>query len=160
MDIDGSQQLTTISPSHTIKGRVETWPVPRNLKDLQQFLGFINFYRQFMPNCAELMTLLVSLLSKNVPFLWGQQHQQAFKSLTGLLLQLPKLYTPQPEQPFNIFCDASDFVLGAVLEQNGHPILYASRVLNAAEQRYSTYDKELLAIYFALKQFSHPKCTA
>ena len=127
--------------------------MPQNIKELQQFLGFINFYRQFIPNCAELMKPLVNLLSKNVPFTWGQQHQQASDSLTKLLVQLPKLYTPNPNQRFNIFSDASDFALGAVLEQNGHPILYASRVLNASERRYSTYDKELLAIYFALKQF-------
>ena len=153
MEIDGSGELTSLSPSKNIQGRLNAWPVPHNIKELNQFLGFVNFYRQFVPNCAALMKPLVTLLSKNVPFIWGQQHQQAFNSLTELLVQLPKLYTSNLEQTFNIFSEASDFALGAVLEQNGHPILYASRVLNACERRYSTYDKELLAIYFAFKQF-------
>ena len=99
------------------------------------------------------MKPLVDLLSKNVPFIWEQQHQQAFASLTEVLMQLPKLNTPNLDQPFNIFSDASDFGLGAVLEENGYPILYASLVMNKSEQRYSTYDKELLAIYFAFEQF-------
>ena len=152
-ELDGTNEVTTVSPSTEITKTLDTWPIPGTVKDVQRFLGFINFYRQFIPNCAHISQPLVTLLKKDQPFLWSANSQKAFEQLKEQLRQLLKLATPDPHKPFQIFSDASDVAVGAVLEQNGYPIVYASRVLNEAETRYSTYDKELLAIYFALKQF-------
>ena len=152
MEIDGSGTYTTILPTPKVSEALEGWPVPINVKELQRFLGFINYYRQFILDYANIRKPLTQLLQKNVPFTWGQSHSKAFNVLRDTISSLPKLFTANPEKPFEIYADASNQAVSAVLERKGLPILYASRVLNEAEQRYSTYDKELLAIYFALKQ--------
>jgi hypothetical protein len=153
LELDGTGEKTTISPSSEITQLLDTWQAPTNIKELQRFLGFINYYRQFLQDCAGTSQPLLDLLRKNVPFVWSQAQQISFEKLKDQLKTLPELVTPEMTKPFHVYSDASDVAVGAVLEQNGKPILYASRTLNEAEQRYSTYDKELLAIYFALKQF-------
>ena len=153
MEIDGTGTYTTLPPTPTVSDTFEGWLVPTNIKDLQRFLGFINYYRQFIRDCATICKPLTQLLQKNATFTRGQSHSTAFNVSRDTINSLPKLFSANPEQPFEIYVDASNQAVGAILEQEGSPILYASRVLNEAEQRYSMYDKELLPVHFALKQF-------
>ena len=83
--------------------------------------------------------------------------QKGFDKLKELLTSTPIIQAPDWNLPFEIMCDASDYAVGAVLGQKvgkaSHAIYYASRTLNDAQRNYSTTEKELLAVVFALKKF-------
>ena len=130
---------------------IQSWPVPKTVKSLQSFLGFCNFYRRFIPNQSEIVTCLIRLTHKGVPFIWSPECQTAFDKLKSYFSSEPLLAHFQPEKPSIVETDASDYALGAVLSQNDdsgvlHPIAFHSRTLSPAERNYEIYDKELLAI--------------
>lgn len=105
----------------------------------------------------KLLPPLHALLKKNAKFQWTQEHQTAFETLKKAIVQPPVLAYPDFQKTFVVATDASDKALGAVLSQlhDGHekPIAFASRSLNKAERNYSTTEKELLAIVYALRFF-------
>ncbi|CAI7867914.1 unnamed protein product [Closterium sp. NIES-53] len=129
---------------------VRTWKTPENVKELQQFLGFANYYNRFVPQYAKIATPLTNLLKKNTPFKWEDVHQQAMEQLKTALTSAPVLILPDPEKDYVIEADASDQVVGAVLMQDQgkglQPIAYLSKKLHGAELSYPIHDKEALAI--------------
>ncbi|CAI7859372.1 unnamed protein product [Closterium sp. NIES-54] len=127
---------------------VRTWKTPENVKELQQFLGFANYYNRFVPQYAKIATPLTNLLKKNIPFKWEDVHQQAMEQLKTALTSAPVLILPDPEKDYVIEADASDQAVGAVLMQ---PIAYLSKKLHGAELNYPIHDKEVLAIITAFK---------
>ncbi|GJP67944.1 hypothetical protein CLOP_g24702, partial [Closterium sp. NIES-67] len=118
---------------------VRTWKTPENVKELQQFLGFANYYNRF----------------KNTPYKWEPKHQEAVEQLKQALTSAPVLILPDPERDYVIEADASDQAVGAVLMQdqgNGmQTIAYLSKKLHGAELNYPIHDKEALAIVIAFK---------
>lgn len=132
-------------------------PTPRTVKDVRSFLGHAGFYRRFIQNFSTISRPLCDLLAKDAPFEWTQACQEDFKTLIGKLTSAPIMQPPDWTLPFEIMCDASDFAVGVVLGQRreGKPfvIYYASRTLNSAQMNYSTTEKELLAVVFALDKF-------
>ena len=100
---------------------VQNWPVPKNVKDVQSFLGLANYYRRFVKGFAKLGTPLTELTRKDVPFVWSAECDEAFRSLKTALVTAPVLRMPDPEKDFFIEADASKFAIGAVLYQKeGH----------------------------------------
>ncbi|CAI7851949.1 unnamed protein product [Closterium sp. NIES-54] len=134
---------------------VRTWKTPENVKELQQFLGFANYYNRFVPQYAKIATPLTNLLKKNTPFKWEDVHQQAMEQLKTALTSAPVLILPDPEKDYVIEADASDQAVGAVLMQDQgkglQPIAYLSKKLHGAELNYPIHDKEALAIITAFK---------
>ncbi|CAI7846074.1 unnamed protein product [Closterium sp. NIES-53] len=134
---------------------VRTWKTPENMKELQQFLGFANYYNRFVPQYAKIATPLTNLLKKNTPFKWEDVHQQAMEQLETALTSAPVLILPDPEKDYVIEADASDQAVGAVLMQDQgkglQPIAYLSKKLHGAEINYPIHDKEALAIITAFK---------
>ncbi|GJP42518.1 hypothetical protein CLOM_g2071, partial [Closterium sp. NIES-68] len=134
---------------------VRTWKTPENVKELQQFLGFANYYNRFVPQYAKLAAPLTNLLKKNTPYKWETKHQEAVEQLKQALTSAPVLILPDPERDYVIEADASDQAVGAVLMQdqgNGlQPIAYLSKKLHGAELNYPIHDKEALAIVIAFK---------
>ncbi|GJP39194.1 hypothetical protein CLOM_g23584 [Closterium sp. NIES-68] len=134
---------------------VRTWKTPENVKELQQFLGFANYYNRFVPQYAKIAAPLTNLLKKNMPYNWGPRHQEAVEQLKQALTSTPVLILPYPERNYVIEADASDQAVGAVLMQdqgNGlQPIAYLSKKLHGAELNYPIHDKEALAIIIAFK---------
>ncbi|CAN6567639.1 unnamed protein product [Malus baccata var. baccata] len=100
---------------------------------------------------------LCRLLQKEVSFEFNEACEQAFNHLKDLLTSAPIITLPDWSTPFELMCDASDYAIGAVLGQRKkklpHVIYYASRTLNGAQLNYSTTEKELLAVVFALDKF-------
>nr|XP_027067751.1 uncharacterized protein LOC113693402 [Coffea arabica] len=100
---------------------------------------------------------LFQLLQKDVTFEFNDKCEKAFDKLKELLTSPPIIQPPDWSLPFEIICDASDHAVGAVLGQRvgkaAHVIYYASRALNGAQLNYSTTEKELLAVIFALEKF-------
>lgn len=142
---------------------IRDYPRPNNMKQLRQFLGALNFYRRFIPKAAELQAPLNSLLQGNVKgkiaVQWTPEAQAAFDASKESLAQAALLAHPEVNAPLSITSDASDVAIGAVLQQfvegNWEPLGYFSRKLSNAEQKYAAYDRELLAIYAAIKYFRH-----
>ena len=125
-------------------------------------MGLAGYYRRFMKDFAKLAYPLSKLLKekddkRKQSFIWSEEQQQAFEKLREALCSQPVLRAPILSKEFIVTTDASDFTLGAILEQgelgNNHASIYASRCLRGPQLRYSTYDRELLAVVFAKKQF-------
>ena len=137
---------------------IQDWPTPTNLKTIQEFLGFCNFYRRFIPNFSPISKPLTLLLQKDSDFLWTQSQTSAFEQLKAAFSSASMLKHPDDSKPFFVETDASDFGLGGVLSQTNaknvlQPIAFYSRQLNAAERNYTIYDKELLAVYTCFSEW-------
>ena len=144
----------------TDPGKVEpilNYPRPRNVKDMRKFLGLTSWYRRFIPDYATIVSPLSQLLKKKQRWVWSCEQQEAFDKVRRCLVEAPILACPDFEVPFMLQTDASNTGLGAVLTQSKdgaeRVISYASRTLNDAERRYSTTEKECLAILWAIQKF-------
>ncbi|CAM8998997.1 unnamed protein product [Rhodiola kirilowii] len=136
---------------------IKTLPYPSTVRDIQSFLGHAGFYRRFIKDFSKKALPLSTLLQKEVPFEFTNACKEAFNELKKALTSTPIIQTPDWKKPFEIMCDASDFAVGAVLGQKidkkAGVIYYASRTLDPAQRNYSTTEKELLAVVFALEKF-------
>jgi hypothetical protein len=134
---------------------IREWPQPKDIKELQSFLGLCNFYRRFVQHYSKITVPLTDLLQKDKPFIWTPEAETAFQTLKQRMITTPTLKLPDPDCKFTVTTDASDFAIGAVLSQDhGHglqPVAFESRKLDSAEQNYAAHEKELLAIVHALK---------
>ncbi|CAN6579368.1 unnamed protein product [Malus baccata var. baccata] len=132
-------------------------PSPTSVREVRSFLGHAGFYRRFIKDFSKISTPLCRLLQKDVTFDFNEECEKAFKHLKEMLTSTPIIRPPDWSIPFELMCDASDYALGAVLGQRKdkqpHVIYYASRTLNDAQLNYSTTEKELLAVVFALDKF-------
>ncbi|CAN6712720.1 unnamed protein product [Malus baccata var. baccata] len=132
-------------------------PSPTSVREVRSFLGHAGFYRRFIKDFSKISTPLCRLLQKDVNFDFNEECEKAFKHLKEMLTSAPIIRPPDWSIPFELMCDASDYALGAVLGQRKdkqpHVIYYASRTLNDAQLNYSTTEKELLAVVFALDKF-------
>ena len=132
-------------------------PTPKTVKDVRSFLGHAGFYRRFIQGFSAITRPLCNLLLKDAEFNWASECEESFRMIVEKLTTAPILQSPDWNLPFEIMCDASNYALGAVLGQRreGKPfvVYYASRTLNSAQMNYSTTEKELLAVVFALDKF-------
>jgi hypothetical protein len=142
-----------------VKG-VTDWPVPMKVKEVQSFLGFVNFYCHFIWDFSEKAKPLHQLTWKTQPWTWGPAEQTAFEDLKQAVTSAPVLTFPSNTAPFHLECDASNFATGAVLSQlqldgDYHPIAFMSKGFSEVERNYEIYDKEMLAIIRALEEWCH-----
>nr|CAN80693.1 hypothetical protein VITISV_030024 [Vitis vinifera] len=132
-------------------------PSPTTVKRVRQFLGHAGFYKRFIQDFSKLSRPLCEFLAKDAKFVWDERCQKSFDQLKQFLTTAPIVRTPNWKLPFEVMCDASDFAIGAVLGQRkyGKPyvIYYASKTLNEAQRNYTTTEKELLVVVFALDKF-------
>ena len=139
---------------------IASWPIPQNLKDVRGFIGFANFYRRFIKDFSKMARPLHDLTKKDVPFVWGPAQQQAFDKLKDAFITQPVLAMWDPESPTRIEVDASGFATGGVIEQKKddglwHPIAYRSASMTPAERNYEIYDREMLGVCEALKDWRY-----
>nr|KAJ0214370.1 hypothetical protein LSAT_V11C400225310 [Lactuca sativa] len=136
---------------------IQNLPYPTCVWEVRSFLGHAGFYRRFIKDFSKITRPMCQLLQKEVDFEFSEACKEAFDKLKELLTSAPIMQAPNWDLPFEIMCDASNYVIGTVLGQkNGrasHVIYYASRTLDNAQSNYTTTEKELLAIMFALKKF-------
>ena len=151
-----------ISPLSTRVKAIKDFPPPTSLKKLREFLGLINFYRRFVPRCAQLIQPLTDLLSSKStkePFQLTVDSLSAFSEIKTALSQATLLVHPSPVAACSVVVDASNVAVGAVLQQflNGawQPISFFSKRLQPAEAKYSTFGRELLSVYLAIKHFRY-----
>lgn len=150
-----------ISMDPTKVSTITEWKPPANVKDLQSFLGFANFYRRFIGCYSAKVKPLTNLLKKNSEFTWGPDQEKSFSSLKEAFCSAPILRHFDPELETILETDASDTTISGILSQYFqypdkrllHPIAYFSRSLTPAERNYGIGDKELLAIVASLTQY-------
>ena len=128
---------------------VKSWPVPDCLKSVRQFLGFVGYYRRFIPRFADLAEPLVALTGKDVPFVWRPTCTTAFLQLRDALVRAPILAFPTESGDYILDTDASNFGLGGVLSQIQNDeecvIAYCSRALRPSQWKYCTTKRDMLA---------------
>jgi hypothetical protein len=125
---------------------------PTNIAEHRGLMGFVNFLSQFLPHYSTLTEPLRRLQSDKTLFRWTEDKQKSFDLLKQLFAREPCLVPFDETAPMSLATDASSTGLGAVLLQNGRPVMYAARSLTDAKTRYSTIEKELLAVVFALQR--------
>ena len=142
---------------------IRDFPQPTSLRKLREFLGLVNFYHRFVPNCAKILEPLNKLLGSpekiSHHLAWDEEATTAFNTIKQALADATLLVHPKPNAHTCIMADFSDCAVGAVLQQyidgGWCPIACFSKKLCPAETRYSTFDRELLAIYLAIRHFRH-----
>jgi hypothetical protein len=132
---------------------------PRTVKQLRQFIGLVNYYRDMWKRRSHLLAPLTDLLgggsklNKHKKIDWDATHEKAFCDIKKVISQEVLLRFPDFTKPFDIHTDASDLQLGAVISQSNHPLAFYSRKLSPTQQRYTTSERELLSIVETLKEF-------
>ena len=128
-----------------VKGIME-WPEPKTVKEVQSFLGFVNFSRKLEHGYSEVAKPLTSLTGKK-DWTWGDDQKKAFQELKDRIAQQVTLMMPNDEAPFILECDASDRAVGSILSQevNGElkPVAFMSHALSETERNYEVHDREL-----------------
>ena len=139
-------------------------PRPQDASGVRSFVGFVNYFRQFIHDYANICAPLINLTKKKVEWNWTDECEKAFHTLKLKLAERPVLAMPDfsPDHPvFKLHTDWSKTAIGAVLLQKNrvtdleHAIAYASRVLSSAERNYAPTEGECLAVVWAVKKFRH-----
>ena len=131
---------------------IQNIPAPTRKKQVRSFIGVIGFYRRFIPHFANISAVLTDLTANGLPnkVKWTEIHERAFNDLKAALVSYPILQNPDFSCDFILQTEACDRGFGAVLLQSKgkerHPIIFISKKLLPREQRYSTVEKECLAI--------------
>lgn len=151
-------------PLDTKVQSIRDYPVPKTAKELRRFLGMLNYYRRFVPHAARLQAPLNSALcgtnmKGSTPVKMTEEMLQAFEDCKSSLSEATLLSHPDSQADLALYTDASDVAIGAVLHQrhgdDWEPLGFFSRKLSSPQKAYSPYDRELLAIYEAIKYFRH-----
>ena len=144
---------------------MKDFPQPNNIKELQGFLGAVNFYRRFIPSAAKILLPLTGELKggRKGPELltWSPPMLAAFNDIKEALMKAVCLAFPTETADLALATDASATHVGAVLQQReGHssawrPLGFFSAKLEAAQLSYSAFDRELCAIFAGIRHFRH-----
>ena len=105
-------------------GAIQALAVPKTGKQLCQFIGMINFYRDMWQKRSEILASLTALTSKNVKYVWKDEHQKCFDAIKPVIGREVSLAYPEFNAPFEIHTDASKLQIGAVISQKGKPIAF------------------------------------
>jgi RNase H-like domain found in reverse transcriptase len=136
---------------------IQEWPTPSCKVELQAILGLANYYRRFISNFSAVVAPLIDATrGEKKDFDWGSRQDVALATIKEAFAAAPVLRLPDPSKPFLVITDASDYVIGGVLEQEwpdgAHPVAYVSRKLSDPERNYSIHDRELLAMIHMIKE--------
>lgn len=147
-----------VRPVEAKVAAIAEFPAPTTRRELRRFLGMAGYYRSFCRNFSVVVAPLTSALSVTKHFEWTPDCQHAFESVKALLCSAPVLAAPDFALPFQLEVDASALGAGAVLLQEDaegvdHPVCFFSRKFNKHQIRYSTIEKEALALLLALQFF-------
>lgn len=147
-----------IKPNPRKLEAIRKYPIPKTTREIKSFLGLIGYYRKFIKDFAHVTKPITKCLKKNAKIdVDNEEYKEAFNLCKQILINSPVLRPPDFSKEFILTTDASNVAIGAVLSQgdpnSDHPVAYASRTLNETETKYSTIEKELLAIVWATNYF-------
>src|SRR5467141_1272001 len=150
---------TGISMDTAKTNAISVWPTLTNLKAVQAFLGFANFYCRFIVGFSDNVIPLIRLTCKDTPFSWGPDHVKAFRTLKHAFTTAPILVHFNPDNPIVVETDASNYAIAVINSQISpddgdiHLITFYSHSMQPAKLNYEIYDKELLAIFKVFRQW-------
>ena len=131
---------------------IKNYETPKDVKAVRRLLGMCNYLSRFIQNYSNLTTSISQLLKKDVLYTWSGEQEEAMKKIKESLMKAPtRFYNPNNE--LTLENDASEYGLGLMLTQDGHPVGYHSRTLNPSEKNYAQIEKEMLAIAYGLTKF-------
>src|SRR5258707_3337671 len=153
-----SKDHVTMDPTK-VHGVME-WPTPMKVKEVQSFLGFINFYWKFICDFSNITRPLYALTCKTQQWVWGLAKQEAFNALKRAVTSAQVLTFPSQSGHFHLECDALNFTTRVVLSQvqaDGvhQPVAFMSKGFSNVECNYQIHDKEMLAIMHVLDEWCH-----
>ncbi|MEW8548166.1 MAG: pol polyprotein, partial [Candidatus Thiodiazotropha sp.] len=138
---------------------IQNWPRPTNVKEVRSFLGLVNFYRSYIPQCASMAYPMNHLTRKHVKFKWDEKCEESFNALKRCLVTPPILAYPTRTGKFLLQTDASGQGIGSILsqEQDGREVViaYGSKTLSKSQQNYCTTMRELYAVVYFMRYFKH-----
>ncbi|GFV80673.1 retrovirus-related Pol polyprotein from transposon 297 [Trichonephila clavipes] len=127
--------------------------LPRNSKEVSKFLGMSQWYAKFIKNYVDLYESLYNIKRKLKTFCWSIEAQKAFDVVKAAITKVSFLKLSDFKKPFQLFTDANSLGVGAVLNQEQKPVVYASRTLSSAEKNYTVTERMCLAVVSALNKF-------
>ena len=144
-----------IKPDPKAVAKLKDWEIPRTKTELQSFLGFANYYRDFIPWHAKLVAPLHAMTGAGSPFLWGEEQQRAFNSIKVALMEATALAQPDTEGEFVLDTDASGVAISGILHQwqgppesrKLRPIVFGSKMLTSTQAKYGAPKLEMYAAY-------------
>ncbi|XP_063384581.1 uncharacterized protein K02A2.6-like isoform X1 [Cydia fagiglandana] len=126
---------------------------PKNVKELQKFLGMCNYLSKFIPQYSKTTETLRDLLKKDVLWDWGTAQSQAFEEIKMKISKAPTLDILKRDGLVTLQTDSSKSGMGACLLQNGKPISFYSRCYTECQQRWAPIEKELFAVCLAMEKY-------
>ena len=130
-------------------------PSPGSKREVQSFIGMINYLSKFSTRLTELAEPIRELVKEKVPFKWGPEHQESFAMLKKEIIEAPILAYYNPLKETVLQTDASIKGLGACLLEEEKPIYFAGKALTKTQKGYVTIEIESLAIAWTFKKFHH-----
>ncbi|UYV61569.1 K02A2.6-like [Cordylochernes scorpioides] len=134
---------------------IQNMQIPKNKQELQRILGTITYLAKFIPDLSSNTSNMRNLLKKDIIWNWNIAADQELNFIKTLLTSPPVLRHFDPNEPLELFADASKDGFGAILMQKEKPLSYASASLTSPQKHYSQIEKELLALYFGCKRFHY-----
>ena len=146
---------------------LQQMPAPTDLTEVRKFLGFVGYYRKFIPKYSDIARPLTNLTRKDNPFEWSPACQIAFEMLKEYLLKEPILKYPKTDQPYILYTDASKYAWAGVLTQSynykeeekefviHHPITYVSGLFKGPQLNWAALTKEAYAIYMVARKLDY-----
>ena len=134
---------------------IQTWPAPKNIKDLQKLLGFMGFYQNMIPKYAEWTSSMINLLQKNKKFEWGPEQALGLAKFKKHFATNKSLAIHDPEKQTELQTNVSDKTIKTMVFQQGKFLDYYSRKLTPIETNYITGNKKMFAVMVALKHWRH-----
>ena len=136
------------------------WPVPRNVKEVQKFLGLTNYYRRFIKDFARIAVPLHMLVRKEQRWKWKKKQEEVFERLKAVFTTEPILAILDINKEIRVETDASDYAIEGVLSTKYEDgkwrlVAFISKLLNTTERNYEIYDKEMLAVIRCLEAWRH-----
>ena len=130
-------------------------PLPKARKQVQSFIGMVNYLSKFSAHLSELAEPICELAKERVPFNWRPEHDEAFSLIKKEVTAAPILAYYNPNKPTVLQTDASSKGLGACLLQNDKPVYFASKALTETQKGYMAIELESLAVAWAMEKFHH-----
>ena len=130
-------------------------PPPQSKKQVQSFIGMVNYLSTFSAQLSELTEPIRELSKERVPFNWGLEHDEAFSLIKKEVTAAPILAYYNPNKPMVLQTDASCKGLGAYLLQNEKPVYFTSKALTEMQKGYVAIEIESLAVAWAMEKFHH-----
>ena len=136
------------------------WPTPKCVKDMQKFLGLVNYYRRFIKDFSGIARPMHRLVQKEEKWNWRDKQEKAFRKLKEIFTTEPMLATPDLDRERRVETDVLDYTTRRVLsmrckDDKQRPVVYISKSLNSTKKNYEIHNKEMLVVIRCLEVWKH-----